>query len=79
MLKTVPIVQKTSLYPLLYEGLPVIAVDKWSEVFEPGALEKFKRQIIEQFGDEPFERPDVKEKLTNAYWINRIRNELDQL
>lgn len=78
-LKTVPIVLKTSLYPLLYEGLPVVVVDKWEEMFAPGALEKFKREIMSKFGEDPFDRPDVKEKLTTRYWVDRIQSDLAQL
>lgn len=75
-LKTVPIVQRTSLVPLLYEGLPVIVVDNWDEVFAPGALDRFKQNILDQFGDEPFDRPDVTERVTNDYWKRKVELDL---
>jgi hypothetical protein len=75
MLNTVPIVVNTSLFPL-YEDLPVMLVDEWEEVFEPGALEKFKKKIMAKFGEEPFDHPGVKEKLTTRYWVDKIQSDL---
>lgn len=76
-LKTVPIVQNTSLVlGGLYEGLPVIVVDDWAEVFVEGALDLFKQQIIDKFGDEPFDQPDVIYRVTNEFWKKKVELDL---
>lgn len=75
LLKTVPIVLKSSLSPL-YQGLPVIQVDDWEEVFVPGALDRYKQKIVDEFGPAPFLRVDVTRKLTAKYWRERINEGL---
>ena len=71
-LHTVPIVLSSSLDPL-YTQFPIVIVQQWSEVFESGALERFREQIRAKFGKEdPFEDPGVGEKLTEKYWVDLV-------
>lgn len=60
------IVKRSSLDPL-YQGLPVVIVDDWDEITTDNL-----RRWHEQHRD-AFERPEVQEKLTNRYWIDRMR------
>jgi hypothetical protein len=67
LLGCIVIVKTSSLDPL-YEGLPVVIVNDWSEISE----ESFE-QWFEQYKD-AFTNPSYREKLTQAYWMNKIRN-----
>jgi hypothetical protein len=62
------VIVKTSPLDRLYEGLPVVIVQDWSEV-TPQQLERW----LERFGD-AFTNPAYREKLTNAYWHNLIHS-----
>ena len=71
-LHCVPIVLSSPLN-VLYGMFPVIIVKDWSEVFEKGALIKFRNTITTRFGDNPFTK-DVQEMLRASYWIDTVRN-----
>lgn len=62
------VIVKTSTLDPLYEGLPVVIVQDWSEVTEEN-LAKW----LQQYGD-AFTNPSYREKLTSAYWINKIKS-----
>jgi hypothetical protein len=74
---TVPIVISSPL-DILYKQFPVIIVKDWEEVFIDGALQKFKDNIIEKFGEHPFKDDIIMTKLSMNYWINLVhqRNQL---
>lgn len=61
------VIVKTSTLDPLYEGLPVVIVQDWSEVTEEN-LAKW----LQQYGD-ALTNPSYREKLTSAYWINKIK------
>lgn len=61
------IVKSSSLDPL-YEGLPVVIVRDWSEITD----ENLSRWL-ERYAD-AFMNPRYREKLTNRYWLERIRS-----
>jgi hypothetical protein len=65
-LGNIVIVKPSSLDPL-YEGLPVVRVNDWSEITQAN-LAKWH---AEHAG--AFQRPDVQRRLTNQYWIERAR------
>lgn len=60
------IVKRSSLDPL-YEGLPIVIVEDWDEITTENL-----RRWHEQHRD-AFDLPEVQEKLTNRYWIERMR------
>lgn len=62
------VIVKTSPLDPLYEGLPVVIVKDWSEVTEAN-LTKW----LEQYKD-AFTNPTYRTKLTNAYWLGKIRS-----
>ena len=66
VLGNIVIVKRSSLDPL-YDGLPVVIVDDWLEITD----DNLRRWHSEHSA--AFERPDVQEKLTNRYWIERMR------
>jgi hypothetical protein len=66
VLGNIVIVKRSSLDPL-YEGLPVVIVDDWREIDDSN----LKRWHAEQAS--AFRRPEVLERLTNHYWIERAR------
>lgn len=66
VLGNIVIVKRSSLDPL-YEGLPVVIVDDWREI-TPANLKRWKAGHAAAFG-----RPEVTERLTNRYWIDRAR------
>ena len=72
-LRTVPIVV-TSPLDRLYAHYPVVVVQSWSQVFAHGALERFRQQIVDKFGDEPFASADVQRKLTVDYWVQLVKD-----
>lgn len=61
------VIVKTSPLDKLYEGLPVVIVNDWSEV----TRENLNDWII-QYGD-AFTNTSYREKLTNAYWLSIIQ------
>lgn len=66
VLGNIPIVKRSSLDPL-YEGLPVVILDDWREI----TPENLKRWHAEH--QNAFDRPEVLERLTGRYWIDRAR------
>ena len=66
VLGNIVIVKRSSLDPL-YEGLPVVIVDDWREITPPN-LWRWKDEHAAAFS-----RPEVTERLTNRYWIDRAR------
>ena len=68
---TVPIVISSPL-DALYSGFPVVVVKSWQEAFEAGALELFKRAVVDKFGPEPFSQA-VNHKLSAQYWLDKVR------
>jgi hypothetical protein len=66
VLGNIVIVKRSSLDPL-YEGLPVVIVEDWREISEQN-LRKWQAEHAGAFG-----RPEVTERLTNHYWIERAR------
>jgi hypothetical protein len=66
VLGNIVIVKRSSLDPL-YDGLPVVIVDSWDEI---------TRANLEAWRDAhaaAFAAPSVQERLTNRYWIDRMR------
>ena len=70
-LGNIPIVKRSPL-DAIYEGLPVVIVDAWEDIT---ALRL--RAWHEQHGDS-FASPDVQERLTNQYWMARVRRTLHE-
>ena len=66
VLGNIVIVKRSSLDPL-YEGLPVVIVDDWREI-ESGNLRRWHAEHSQAFA-----LPEVQEKLTNRYWVDRMR------
>jgi hypothetical protein len=66
VLGNIVIVKCSSLDPL-YEGLPVVIVQDWSEITREN-LGRWHVQHRAAFGT-----PGVEERLTNRYWITRMR------
>lgn len=71
VLGNIVIVKRSSLDPL-YEGLPVVIIDDWQQI----TRENLRLWHAEHSG--AFSKPDVQEKLTNAYWIARMRRILSE-
>ncbi len=65
-LGNIVIVKRSPLDPL-YEGLPVVLVDDWSEITAE-RLQEWQRRHCEEFAD-----PDSQRRLTNRYWIDQVR------
>jgi hypothetical protein len=68
---SIPIVKRSSLDPL-YEGLPVVIVDDWCEI---------TTQALHRWHEEHrlrFDSAEVQERLTNRYWIARMRRILGE-
>jgi hypothetical protein len=61
------VIVKTSPLDPLYEGLPVVIVQDWSEITKEN-MEKW----LTLYGD-AFTNPSYREKLTNAYWFSKIQ------
>jgi hypothetical protein len=72
---SVPIVISSPM-DRLYVKFPVVIVRSWKEVFVPGALLRFRQNIMLRFGEDPFESKQVLSMLTAKYWAGRIRSEL---
>ena len=71
VLGNIVIVKRSSLDPL-YEGLPVVIVEEWSEITRENLLRWHAQHSA------AFEQPQVREKLTNRYWIEHMRRILRQ-
>jgi hypothetical protein len=69
VLGNIVIVKRSSLDPL-YEGLPVVIVDDWRQIDQPN-LSRWHAEHAAAFA-----RPEVQQRLTNAYWIERMRLQL---
>jgi hypothetical protein len=67
VLGNIVIVKRSSL-DALYEGLPVVIVEDWREISAEN-LERWHAQHASAFG-----RPEVLERLTNRYWLERARS-----
>lgn len=63
ILGCIVIVKSSSLDPL-YENLPVLIVDQWSDV-----TESLLKETLEKFSDQEFEY----DKLTLKYWVDKIK------
>ncbi len=61
------VIVKTSPLDPLYEGLPVVIVNDWSEINEAN-LDAW----LEKFGD-AYTNPSYREKLTARYWFGKIQ------
>ncbi len=61
------VIVKTSPLDPLYEGLPVVIVQDWDEITEEN-MDKW----LNLYGD-AFTNPSYREKLTNSYWLAKIR------
>jgi hypothetical protein len=59
-------VKRSPLDPL-YEGLPVVIVDQWDDITDDN-LRRWHEQHSGAFTD-----AEVQERLTNRYWIGRMR------
>ena len=69
VLGNIVIVRRSSL-DALYEGLPVVIIDRWEQITHSNL-----RRWHEQYRD-AFSTTDVQRRLTNQYWIERIRRVL---
>ncbi len=61
------VIVKTSPLDPLYEGLPVVIINDWSEV-----TSKNMGRWLDQYGD-AFTNPSYREKLTHRYWFSKIQ------
>jgi len=66
VLGNIVIVKRSSIDPL-YDGLPVVIVDDWREI----SRDNLRRWHLRHQG--AFREPQVQERLTNRYWIERMR------
>ena len=66
VLGNIVIVKRSSLDPL-YEGLPVVIVDDWQQITRDNL------KVWHAAHSSAFDEPAVQEKLTNAYWVLRMR------
>jgi hypothetical protein len=71
VLGNIVIVRRSSLDPL-YDGLPVVVVDDWKDL-TPENLQRWHDQYRDAFLSDA-----VQDKLTNRYWIARIRRTLGE-
>lgn len=72
ILGCIVIVKKSPLDPL-YDGLPVVIVNNWSEITKQNLeiwLEKYQ---------DAFSNPSYRERLTTQYWLNKIFSAKNQL
>lgn len=66
-LGNIVIVKRSSL-DALYDGLPVVMVDDWRDI----TPERLRRWHAEH--RDAFRSDDVQERLTNRYWVTRMRH-----
>ena len=71
-LHSVPIIMSSPL-DRLYSQFPVVIVKNWTEVFEDGSMLRFKSQIVQKFGSNPF-NDKITYMLKASHWIDMIRN-----
>lgn len=69
VLGSIPIVQRSPLDPL-YEGLPVVILDDWREI-TANNLQHWHAELHSSFLE-----AGVQERLSNSYWIARMRRML---
>jgi hypothetical protein len=67
------VIVRSSVLDPLYEGLPVVIVQNWEEI-TPDNLAAWHTQHAGSFA-----RPGMRERLTNSYWIERVRRTFAQL
>jgi len=63
------VIVKTSPLDPLYEGLPVVIINDWSEI----TPENF--DLWFDLYSDAFTNPTYREKLTHAYWMHKIRSQ----
>jgi len=66
VLGNIVIVKRSSLDPL-YQGLPVVIVDDWAEITGDNLRRWHAEHRL------AFAQPEVEERLSNRYWIARMR------
>ena len=71
-MRTVPIVISSPLDPL-HKQFPIVIVRSWEEAFTEGALTKFREEIKQKWGEEPFSS-DVMNRLSLVHWIDLVNN-----
>ena len=71
-LHSVPVVRSSPLDEL-YENFPILILEQWSDFVSCDVLTEWRAQIMQRFGSNPFECPDVQEKLRLAYWVEQVR------
>jgi hypothetical protein len=67
------VIVKASALDALYEALPVVIVQDWQQI-TPENLRAWHEQHAGAFV-----RPEVRRRLTNAYWIERVRGTFGEL
>jgi len=65
------VIVKTSPLDPLYEGLPVVIVNDWLEVNEENM-----KLWLDKYGD-AFTNSEYRQKLKTKYWLNKIKNPLE--
>ncbi len=71
LLGNIVIVKRSSL-DALYDGLPVVIIDDWREV-STARLQRWHDEYSDAFATDA-----VQERLTNRYWLARMRNEVSE-
>lgn len=66
------VIVKTSLLDCLYEELPVVILQDWSEITQSN-MDKW----LVQYAD-AFTNPEYRKKLTHEYWFSKIRKKAQQ-
>jgi hypothetical protein len=61
------VIVKRSPLDALYRGLPVVIVDRWEEITQSN-LQRWQAQHGAAFA-----APETQQRLTNRYWIDRVR------
>jgi hypothetical protein len=61
------VIVKRSPLDALYRGLPVVVVDRWEEI-TPSNLQHWHAHYAAAFA-----APETQQRLTNRYWIDRVR------
>ena len=71
-LGSVPVMLSSSLDPL-FDGLPVVLLESWSDACVPGAVDRWRERITKDFGPDPFASVNVRERLSTKWWVDKIR------
>ena len=71
LLGNIVIVRRSSL-DALYDGLPVVIVDDWRDI-SPAKLRRWHGEYSDAFASDA-----VLERLTNQYWLARMRREVSE-